>query len=94
MGVSIKEISRPQVLVTLGVPIDPTIIAYNTREAIENPEDDEARMIYDMMLQTAQIAHAAAAGRQGDEPMSPIVEVPDDDGEVDWVSFDDASGGV
>jgi len=74
------KLARVMALVTLGVPLDPAIIAYNTREAIENPEDEEARLIYDMMLEVAREAGAS-------HPFT-IDETPAPEGSDDWIKFD------
>ena len=91
------KLARCMALVSLGVPLDPAIISYNTREAIEHPEDEEAAMIYDMMMETARMANAvvdAHRSEQGDKPSGPMDEAPEagiDDGR-DWASFDAGTG--
>jgi hypothetical protein len=93
------KLARCMALVQYGIPIDPIIIAYNTKVAIENPEDEEAAMMYDMMMKFAKEAGAVRdesigrhEARQSDKPTESKDEVPDgtsnDDTKPDWVSFD------
>ena len=88
------KLARCMALVSLGIPLDPSIIAYNTREAIEHPEDEEAAMIYEMMMETARMANAVVEEMgQGDKPDASINEVPEGTAHdrPDWVSFDEAT---
>jgi hypothetical protein len=90
------KLARCMALVQYGIPIDPAIISHNTKVAIENPDDKEAAMMYDMMMQVARQAGAVRREHEhSDKPAEANGElpagVPNDDTKSDWLSFDEGN---